>query len=178
MVIDYQKIADAITYYKKLNYQYIEVPWFVSKNSIDITKPPSAKYFNTFAGQLVGSGEQSFLEIRRTLKKGFYQCVTPCFRDEDITDKYRRTYFLKLELIEIGSLDKDKSVDSMLQQANKFFEKYHPTNEIQTDIGFDLMINNIEVGSYGYREYNGFLWIYGTGIAEPRLSQAINVFTQ
>ena len=33
--------------------------------------------------------------------------------------------------------------------------------------------NGIELGSYGIREFAGFRWIYGTGVAEPRLSLCI-----
>jgi hypothetical protein len=32
--------------------------------------------------------------------------------------------------------------------------------------------NDIEIGSYGMREYENFKWIYGTGMAEPRFSKA------
>jgi hypothetical protein len=40
--------------------------------------------------------------------------------------------------------------------------------------GLDLMINDIEIGSYGQRSVAGFSWIYGTGLALPRFSQAIS----
>lgn len=42
------------------------------------------------------------------------------------------------------------------------------------EFSYDLEINNIEVGSYGIRQYKNLFWVYGTGLAEPRFSQAIN----
>ena len=45
---------------------------------------------------------------------------------------------------------------------------------VPTKEGYDLMINGIEVGSYGLRMGNGYEWVYGTGLAEPRFSVAIN----
>ncbi len=91
-MIDYEKIATAVNYYRIRNFIDIEVPWFVSKESMMITAPPEARLFSTFAGELVASGEQSFLHIRDKLLKssGFpalYQCVTPCFRDEAHPDE-------------------------------------------------------------------------------------------
>ena len=59
--IDYEKITAAIYHYETKNFKYMEVPWFVSKESMQITAPAEAKLFSTFAGELVASGEQSFL---------------------------------------------------------------------------------------------------------------------
>ena len=38
---------------------------------------------------------------------------------------------------------------------------------------YDIVINNIEVGSYGIRENSFLKYIYGTACAEPRLSIAL-----
>jgi hypothetical protein len=42
---------------------------------------------------------------------------------------------------------------------------------MSTDEGADLMIDGIEIGSYGIRTYNAITWVYGTGLAEPRFSK-------
>lgn len=187
LMIDYQKIADAIKYYEKLGYKYIDVPWFVSLDNFLITRPQGARIFETFAGTLIASGEQSFLEIRTQLKPGKYQCVTPCFRDEKIKDDLHLQYFIKNELIIIPentwNRHLEKDLEKMVNDAKDFFVKYSPNNltfhfmcdKQYTDIciPIDLLINNIEVGSYGCRVWDGFCWIYGTGCAEPRLTQAI-----
>lgn len=174
--INYKNIYEGIEHYKRLGYNYIEVPWLVSKESLDVTRPPEARYFDTFMGQLVASGEQSFIEIRKDLCPGRkYQCVTPCFRDE----KYDSTHhpsFLKLELIlPLWKGDNEaEAVDLVLKDAYNFFRRYASYEgapvTVKTDIGFDINMLGIEVGSYGYREYDGFRWVYGTGVAEPRLS--------
>jgi hypothetical protein len=41
----------------------------------------------------------------------------------------------------------------------------------KTEIGEDLTIDGIEIGSYGIRAYNAITWVYGTGLAEPRFSK-------
>lgn len=178
-IINYELIAKAIHFYETYKkYKYIDVPWTVSKGSIDVTRPPGARPFFTHSGYLVASGEQSFLEIRRELCPGRkYQCVTPCFRDEKYDDLHF-PYFLKNELI--IPLWKDDSADEFVQQilkdAYSFFGGYcnYPSPDtVKTDIGFDIVIAGMEVGSYGYREHEGFRWVYGTGCAEPRFSQAM-----
>lgn len=183
-MIDYQKIADAVKYYSDLEYKYIDVPWLISLDSVLITRPVGARIFETFAGTLVASGEQSFLEIRKNLKPGKYQCVTPCFRDEPIYDKLHHQYFIKNELIIVCTyFSLKKELQNIINDAKNFFFKYtkgplHITDDNikqKTDLfyPFDIKIDNIEVGSYGCRNYQDFYWVYGTGCAEPRLTQAL-----
>ena len=56
-----------------------------------------------------------------------------------------------------------------------FFEKYlNKIDCIQTsDLSYDLIYDNIELGSYGIRTYKNLKWIYATGIAEPRFSNTL-----
>jgi hypothetical protein len=44
---------------------------------------------------------------------------------------------------------------------------------VTTEDGLDVEIGGIEVGSYGTRLHEGFSWNYGTGLAEPRFSSAL-----
>lgn len=188
MTIDYTKIGHAVKHYTKLGYEYIDAPWLVSLDSIIVTRPQGARVFSTFAGELVASGEQSFLEIRDQLKPGRYQCVTPCFRDEKVHDELHLQYFMKNELIWVPDLNKldfaeDFLVanvirDEMIEDAKSFFDLYAPSQIVNAPVlnafgNKDIQINGIEVGSYGHRLHAGFIWIYGTGCAEPRLTQAI-----
>ncbi|RDJ35338.1 MAG: hypothetical protein DWQ19_11020 [Crenarchaeota archaeon] len=179
MNINYSFISKAILCYESLGFKYVEVPWLVSNDALDVTRPPEARSFETFAGNLVASGEQSFIEIRDRLKVGGkYQCVTPCFRDEKY-DKYHKQRFLKNELIWVISPDDcvETKTKQCLDCASFVFlqcmDYKFKIEVVDTDIGKDLYINGIEVGSYGYRCYDGFHWIYGTGLAEPRFSQAL-----
>lgn len=192
-MIDYNKIGMAVNYYTEHKFKYIEVPWIISKESMMITAPPDARLFSTFAGELVASGEQSFLEIRKELLKadGFpalYQCVTPCFRDEAKPDELHLQYFMKNELIGINwhTFEKKEDVPHALlsfiiRKALDFFKKFANPEDVKlidspmsnSVINWDITIKDIEVGSYGYRYIDDFAWCYGTGCAEPRLSQVL-----
>jgi aspartyl/asparaginyl-tRNA synthetase len=194
-MIDYSKIAIAVEHYKVRGYKYIEVPWLVSKESMLITAPPEVRFFSTFAGELVASGEQSFLQIRDQLLQadGFpalYQCVTPCFRDEANHDELHLQYFMKNELIGINWKTfnhKDKTevpwalLNYLIRNALDFFKQYANHEDVKvvdapmpnSVVNHDITIKGIEVGSYGYRYIDGFAWCYGTGCAEPRLSQVL-----
>lgn len=179
-VIDYRKIADAVGYYQGLGYKYIEVPWMVRPESAKITAPKEAKSFSTFMGDLVASGEQSFLDIREQLIRNTkYICVTPCFRDETFVGGFTHNWFVKAELIIVNPDAKEINFSNMLIEAINFFRKYSYNTSITVkDKETDINMNGIEVGSYGYRKldaYDDFHWIYGTGCAEPRLTQAINL---
>lgn len=175
MQINYIKIADAIQYYERLGYKYIDVPWLVSDEAMQITSPQGPRFFSTFAGNLVASGEQSFLEIRNKLTPGRYLCATPCFRDEPNHDYLHLQSFFKVELIKVLEPDEDKEccVQTMAADAFFFFSMYGSPDYKKTEIGIDIELCGIEVGSYGYRKHGEFEWIYGTGVAEPRLSQVL-----
>jgi hypothetical protein len=41
---------------------------------------------------------------------------------------------------------------------------------------YDLVYRGIELGSYGIRKCNFLTWIYGTGVAEPRLTRALKTY--
>ena len=131
-----------------------------------VTAPPHARLFDTFAGSLVASGEQSFIEIRKSLKPGGYLCVTPCFRDELQPDELHLMYFMKVELIWVAPESINHSLSDMIAGALAFYSYYLHCDIIKTDIGYDIASNGIELGSYGYREFDDFLWVYGTGCAE------------
>lgn len=181
-LIDYNKISAAVTYYTYHGYEYIDVPWLISPHVASITAPPRCyRYlvngYNTpeTAQELPASGEQSLLEIRSTLKNDHkYVCVTPCFRDELQYDDKTREWFIKVELMWVKSNPDTFDLPMLIVDALEFFRKYDKSvYYVKTEIGWDININGHEVGSYGIREYKGFKWIYGTGVAEPRLTYAL-----
>lgn len=54
----------------------------------------------------------------------------------------------------------------LLMMHYHFFKKYLPESKVETtDIGFDIVCDNIELGSYGIRSCQFLDWIYGTGCA-------------
>jgi aspartyl/asparaginyl-tRNA synthetase len=175
--IDYKKILSAIDHYSLAGYSEIEAPWIVKYESYATTKLPQSRDFYTVGGYLNASGEQSFIEMMRNgtqLTKNF--CITPCFRNEEILDDIHHTYFLKLELIDTNvSIE---NLQTMIDHAVAYFTKYLPLQILQTDtkgVAFDIIDskNHIELGSYGIRRTKDFSWIYGTGVALPRLDTVI-----
>lgn len=178
-MIDYKIIDNSIQYYESIGYQRIESPWTVTKSVSGITKP-EGKIDWEINGKnkvLVASGEQSFLYLylKGFLPKGKYQTTTPCFRDE-VFDKFHTKYFIKNELIITDKVNQDE-LSKMINQCKKFFEKElkHDVNVRETDIGYDIEVRGIEIGSYGIRSCEYLDWIYGTGVAEPRLSTIKNI---
>lgn len=79
-----------------------------------------------------------------------------------------------------------KTVDSeMLGLAEEFFRSKwdsnvitFPLNKDKTEDGYDINLTVdgeiIELGSYGIRHHKSVLWAYGTGVAEPRFSSALD----
>lgn len=172
-MIDYDKIATAVTFYSKLGYSYIPVPWVVQRKPYQATAPESAWPFFTLGGFLPASGEQSFLQLmlEGELATGRFCCATPCYRDEEYDDLHL-PYFFKVELIDVGSHD----YRPLKQHARDFFSHYcEVRDEVISPTQTDLVEaeTGIELGSYGWRQYQGSTWSYGTGLAEPRLSQVL-----
>ena len=179
--IDYLKIADALIFYQELGYKLIEVPWVISEEAERITGHPHPRC-TSFLGDHVASAEQSFLELilRKELPEGKYVACTPCFRNDNC-DEIHHKWFIKVELINFlgyKTIPSDKAAiltDQIIQDAMLFYKRYTEIGLLKTDIGMDITAKDIELGSYGYREHNDFSWIYGTGIAEPRLSYVLNL---
>ena len=65
-----------------------------------------------------------------------------------------------------------------MADAQQFFSLHVPVDLVKTDDersdeSYDIESNGIELGSYGIRQHENITWVYGTGLAEPRLSIAI-----
>ncbi len=180
-LIDYRKIAEAKDFYEKCGFKEIAVPWIIDYEAYNATRPTDRKEFYTLGGYLNASGEQSFLELLLQGKKlTKNMCITSCFRCEPELDFIHHYYFVKLELIDMNV--SKKNLHSIIEVSKKLFNLYMPSNKsvkvIQTDKKgemFDIVdpIHNIELGSYGIRRYKKFKWIYGTGIALPRLDTVL-----
>lgn len=191
-LIDYTMLGMVVTKYKYFGYQYVEVPWVVSKKEIRATLPREFGYFEQMIeenvksesscacasspsyssrGGLVGSAEQGFLAL--DLPAGMYVGVSPCFRDERNIDMLTRPYFMKVELFSPGA----QCVDVMVRHASAVMSGLLDDGMIihqkETQDGIDLMLGDIEIGSYGTRETSAHgVWSYGTGLALPRFSVA------
>jgi aspartyl/asparaginyl-tRNA synthetase len=176
-LIDYRKIAAAQEYYASRGYTELAVPWIVTHAAYRATRPTHVREFLTLDGYLNASGEQSFIELlQEGASVGKQFCITPCFRDESAFTDLHHKYFFKVELIDTDVTA--VTLARMIADAKTFLDQYFPadapTKVVRTDDGeetFDIVdsVHGIELGSYGIRTHVGFRWVYGTGIALPRL---------
>lgn len=194
--VDWPLLTKALFFYEELGYQYVEVPWVVQRHIMDITaRGNPAPEFGPKGGRLIGSGEQGFLALEHNedtvLSPGKYCTMTPCFRPgDDDPERFHQPYFMKIELFRTDIVDQ-YAVDEMIWDVSVFikeelrYEGFHlervdtpeenfmiPHHDTGTLLSADLNLNGIEVGSYGLRHCPELDWVYGTGLAEPRFSQA------
>ena len=180
-MIDYNKIAASIEHYGSYGFKRIESPWTVTKAIADITRPIECNNFTIEEKKkvLVASGEQSFLYLynKGFLPKGRFQTVTPCFRDEPF-DAFHTKYFIKNELIVTDSVGMD-FLCKVVNLAEHFFRTYIKNGIVilqTSETSYDITYEGIELGSYGIRKCDYLEWIYGTGIAEPRLTRTLKKY--
>lgn len=180
-MINYGIIDASIQYYETWKFKRIESPWTVTEEISNITKPTGAREFKLVHENgkvLVASGEQSFLYLylKGFLPKGMYQTVTPCWRFENF-DPLHTKYFIKNELI-ITDRVTEGTLAGIIARAKIFFGEYIPFKDIDiVNTGhnaYDLQYKGDELGSYGIRKCDFLEWVYGTGVAEPRLSQILH----
>lgn len=170
--IDWQLISEAMNFYKSVGFTEITVPWHVMTEVSNITCPSPDKAYPFEDGLLVGSAEQSLIQMgiagKLETNVPFVTC-TPCFRNEYELDRFHQKYFMKVELFIWG----EYAVASLMGVARKFFRT--KTGKIldlsQQSTGFDLEINGVEIGSYSYRKFRDHSWTCGTGLALPRFSK-------
>ena len=180
-MINYSIIADSIEYYEAHKFKRIESPWTVTPAISNITKPKGVGDFSIVEKNkvLVASGEQSFLYLynKGFIPKGSFQTVTPCFRD-DAFDSLHTKYFIKNELIKTDDVN-ENALLNVIRNAVMFFTMYLGCDVLVKklpDNSYDITYRDIELGSYGIRKCDFLTWIYGTGVAEPRLSMVINKY--
>jgi len=168
--IDSSLIIDAMNFYKAIGYTPFKVPLIVDNESSGKTKPDGREDLRHLHGVYVASAEQSFIDliIKGNIKKGKYCAITPCYRDEPVLDQTHLNIFLKIELVSIGIRH------DIIYDAFSFMSKFSECKIINTEVGQDIEVNNIEVGSYGKHVINGIPICYGTGLAEPRFSYAVS----
>lgn len=173
--MNYRLLEQALSFYGSRGYVYVsDAPWLVDKEASYATKPPGTEDVKVSNADkhLVASGEQSFIQLMlegREFKRAM--CITPCFRVERYND-YHKPYFMKVELINADDPSRGNLLQ-MVHDAASFFEKHVTIKIVETTPGsFDIQskATRSELGSYGIRRYKDFMWIYGTGCAEPRLS--------
>ena len=189
--INYANIAKSVDHFTNVGFNQIEVPWWVTEELMELTKPKeanSAYQLSVNQKYLIASGEQGLLYLanKGQLPLGKYCTVTPCFRNEEY-DSYHSKQFLKHELMILypaRRILKSYEVISLANQVLKFYQIIEPNVEFSIidansnngdinplDIVANIGIKQIEVGSFGIRSSSFATWIYGTGLAEPRFSK-------
>lgn len=179
-LIDWSRLGRAVNFYKGFGFQQIETPWRITQAVYDATAPQTAIPFRCrLDGDrpdiLVGSAEQGLLEVMWSLRRGNYLSVSPCFRDGEVDE----THFSDFMKVELCVVEPSSDTHEWLGVLAMGFAKSEGARveRVVTDSGFDLYSGGIEIGSYGIRSAfiggRTFTWAYGTGLAEPRFSQAI-----
>lgn len=105
-MIHFHYLAAAQWAYKEVGYAPIDVPWWATRDIVNLTKgadfPKDNEYELSLNKKcLIASGEQGFLYManKGQLPTGNYQAITPCFRNEP-HDAFHQKQFMKLELME------------------------------------------------------------------------------
>lgn len=177
-MIDYGRLDRSINFYETRGFSRIESPWTVTEAISNVTNPKDTVDWKIQGKDkaLVASGEQSFLYLylKGFLPPGRFQTITPCFRNEPF-DLYHSKYFIKNELIITDKVTTDELFD-VISYCQSFFEGElcRKVDRVNTEKGVDLVVDGIELGSYGISSCEFLQWIYATGLAEPRFSMIKN----
>lgn len=193
VIIDYALLSKAITYYKSKGYCPIEVPWVVTHAASMETAPmESVVYVTNYKEHFIGSAEQGFIQLmleqpHKLILERKYFAVSPCFR-RDTPDDIHSRWFVKLELFQMFR-DKEpavyvKAMHDIIADAKEFLTSLVTTGvpiEEEYDskkLIVDLMYDNLELGSYGYKHLKqaNATWIFGTGLALPRTQLIMNQY--
>lgn len=176
--VDWDLLANAAQYYSRLGYQEIDLPYLADHDYVMMTCPDEKYTLRTEKGTLVGSAEQSFFwyDMIGKLPKGKFFAITPCFRNEESFTRLHRLTFMKLELYvndDVGETSLNRVIEDAYLFDKLFSKDFAGVDIVKTgDNECDIEVNGIEVGSYGIRIVNNTSWIYGTGLALPRFTQA------
>lgn len=178
--IDAQLLAQAQTLYGLHGYKDTPTPWLVSHDAYMATVPPCHEDFLWHALDKenfhVASAEQGFIQMMLDGEElpAKAQSTSPCYRGEPIYDTYHLPFFYKLELYQKDT--SDKALAEMITCARGLFESIGISTRIistgERSYDIETAKTHIELGSYGYRQFRGHEWLYGTGLALPRAAQA------
>lgn len=174
-IVKWDELVAAAKHYTQFGFKLRETPWLIDFDVAMVTCPDETNVINTDydSKALVGSAEQGFLQLMKddNISLGRYMSIGPCFRNEKV-DELHKVAFGKLELFEFADSGESAyySAKTMLHLAKGYMSN---SKIVKTTEGWDLEINDIEVGSYGRRFHPDYgYWAYGTGLASPRYSRA------
>lgn len=171
---------------------FVDLPWIVRKEYSDATRPPECRDIATPEGSFVASGEQSFLQLWDTnalpAGDGFIGW-TPCLRDDPV-DSWHQHGFMKAEwFIPLQELQNWEAIlhahihiqQQIFNAIAEHLDDSRPAPAIDrlriSETQYDLVTNDIELGSYGLRQFKKKWYLFGTAVALPRFTQAIRHVT-
>lgn len=171
-------------------FSFVDLPWTAERQYLEATRPVGAPdaALDTHYGQFVCSGEQSFIALwdqKRLAPAAGYIGWTPCIRNEPL-DELHQYGFMKAELfcpveapeeglaLVMGFLQAQKTLFARLAATHLDARIARQLETVSVASNqWDINVGGIEVGSYGWREFKGQLYAYGTALAEPRFSIAV-----
>jgi hypothetical protein len=200
--IDYKMLGDILNNYRDVGYTYVETPWVVPREVSEMTY--RGDVLSCQLGDLVGSAEQGFLalpEIKDTklvscgpcfrnepvidalhqswfMKVELYQSGDHL--EEMVHDAEQQIW--KLVWTYLNRIDSRRVKEAMAggpkwpapDRIDPRDMVAHVFKRKVTPDGIDLMLNGIEIGSYGVRTVGKRTWTYGTGLALPRFTVALD----
>lgn len=186
--ISAEVIMDAYAWWSRW-FRAKRVPGLVDPDVMSHTCPPGVhddRLYGAGTDTVVASAEQSFLQLDKNgeIEPGWWMALTPCYREESVFDDTHLPVFLKLELIRLARPEEELhrlEAEWVAYRMKDFFMEFYamPTTVIETEDGWDVMYDDLELGSFGVRKtMTGKSYVYGTGLAEPRASIALMRFQQ
>lgn len=175
--IDTELLLKAMLYYQDENFKPLSSPLLVSDCAVNLTLPKDVESQKHLGLNYVGSAEQSFYELLKDSPElsGEFMLISPCQRN-DIPTETNLNIFLKLELIST-TMSREEILEIVLKfYLDSFSEELFRV--IQTSEGFDINMNGVEICSFGSRFINNRWISYGTGLALPRISYALQKSTK
>lgn len=189
-------LQNALDYWaKQARFKFIDLPWSVESKYVEATRPvgaPDAALI-THHGSFVCSGEQSFLALwDKGLLPDFpgYVGWTPCIRNEPV-DELHQYGFMKVELfVPVENSDDAEYVLRKMTDTQRELFRILAMCHLKVDIAKylnqvtvsqsqeDINLLDIELGSYGWREFENRCYVYGTALAEPRFSLALRTLLE
>lgn len=180
----------ALQWWQSQSFLYVDLPWMVPTAYASAHRPAFCRDVLTLHGSFVGSGEQSFLMLREEdrLPPGArgYIGWTPCLRDEVLDETHQHGFmkaewFVPLTHREVPAWQ--AILDELLDDQVGMFKNVaryaggpldlQVSREKSGPEQWDLVMGGLEVGSYGLRHFNGQPYLYGTALALPRFTQAL-----
>ena len=195
------RMSQVLEHWQRLGAVYVDLPWCAPEVFVEATRPATARRApETPEGLVVASGEQSFFWLAHTGQLPDASLMigwTPCFRDEPAHDTLHHHCFIKAELFawvapwtggDTWRAVYPPQLKRLIVQAQSWFHdqiRQRNPNACAPQIiqveehMWDLVHNGVELGSYGCRLHPTLNrpYLYGTALAEPRLSTALLVHT-